>query len=117
MKVGRASAGGALRRGIGIEEGLDDDATFDDPGIGTSESFAKQRFVEEYERETEGYLKARSCAVIAGEWLERLDRGEGFEGSSVCDLVDEWLSEIGEGFVMLDLSASSWSGGYASDDG
>lgn len=73
--------------------------------------------MKEYERETERYLR-RACFVEVGvEGLERLDRGERFEGSSVCDSVEEWLGGLEEGFVMLGLSFSSSSAASISDDG
>lgn len=118
MKAGRRNAGRALRMGIGIEEGLDDGAAVGgEQKTKVSESSARQRFMDEYEWETERYLRRDDPAGFDAELLERLDRGEQVRGSSVCDLVEEW-STMTEEFEMLNFSSSpSQSAEYALEDG
>lgn len=113
MKVGRANAGGALRRALGIAEGLDKDVSLDDGKIETSQYIAEQVSIEDA-METEKFLEELPCPL--GVLLHGLDEGEKLEGSSVCNSVEEWLSEVGEGFEMLDLSSSISSAGSVSDD-
>lgn len=53
------------------------------------------------------------------ELLERLNHGERFEGSSVCDSAEERLGGMEEGFEMVELLSSSSSSPAVSisDDG
>ncbi len=115
-KAGRSAAWGALQRHVGAEEGLRFNDAFDDQRTKVPESRAKRSFVEEYERETERYLRPGICAGVA-EMSEGVDQGERFEGSSVCDSLEDWLSGMEERFEMLDLSSSSSSEASVSDDG
>jgi hypothetical protein len=57
VKAGRDTSEGSLRLEFGVDRGLEDDAVFDEQKVKDSGSAAaKQRFVEEYKRETERYL-------------------------------------------------------------
>ncbi|ERF74182.1 hypothetical protein EPUS_03372 [Endocarpon pusillum Z07020] len=124
LKAGRHNAVGVWRTDAAVDHrGLEDEKDISAnvqkrEMLSDTAPAAEQRFVEEYERETEAYL-SRGCSVRLGdiELLERLDHGERFEGSSVCDSVEEWLGRMEEGLEMLELSSSSSSVGSTSDDG
>jgi hypothetical protein len=120
FKAGRCNAGGALRIDIGVDRGRhedEDEVAIIGKRAKVDDSTAGRRFVEEYERETERYLRLGLSVGMDIWWVERLDWGERFEGSSVCDSVEGWLSGMEEGFEMLDLSSSFSSAGSISEDG
>jgi hypothetical protein len=118
VKAGRDTSEDSLRLEFDVDRGLEHDAVFDEQKVKDSGSAAaKQRFVEEYERETERYLSGGSFWGVNAEVLEKLDRAETAEGSSVCDSVEECLGGMEDQFEMLDLFPSSSSAGPISDDG